>query len=409
MPPERADGARDMAVRILHFADCHLGYYPAWLGELAERRVDDFRRTFARVVDMALDPANAVDLVAIPGDVFEHHAPDDRAVGLVRDQLRKLAERPIPVVLVPGNHDGIGYTDSVYRREKFPGVTLVTCPQVAKVMQLSVRGETVHVYSAALDLSQDVDPLATLQRTNEPGIHVAVLHAAVWANPTWALRDDELPLRPEQIAASGMHYVVLGHYHHFTEYNEGGVRAVYSGSTEGKDFGECGPRYAVIAEVGEGGVRVEKRECHTRELREVTLDLGEHPAASDAEIAAAAAAYATKRSFVQATQSVADRLLEQRSDTLLLRVRLTGPADFVPSVERIADRLKSAFFHVEVVDETRLVDGELVRRLCDEPTIRGLFTRKMLERARSASGGEREAAELGLKFGLDEFLREEDG
>ncbi|MBN1917132.1 MAG: DNA repair exonuclease [Verrucomicrobia bacterium] len=377
-----------MAVRILHFADCHLGYHPAWLGELAERRAEDFRRTFARIVDMALEPANAVDLVAIPGDVFEHHAPSERAVGFVRDQLRRLAERPIPVVLVPGNHDGIGYTDSVYRREKFPGVTLVTSPQVDKVVQLSVRGETVHIYSAALDLSRGVDTLATFQHTDEPGLHVAMLHAAVWANPTWELKDDELPLRPEQIAASGMHYIMLGHYHQYAEHREGGVLAVYSGSTEGKDFGECGPRYAVIAEVDEGGVQIEKRECHTRELREVALDLSEQPAASDAEIA--------------------ERLLERRGDTLLLRVRLTGPADFVPNIERIADRLQSAFFHVEVVDETRLVDGELVRRLSDESTIRGLFVRKMIERARSASGDERATAELGLKFGLDEFLREEE-
>jgi len=247
----------------------------------------------------------------------------------------------------------------------------------------------VHVYSAALDLSQGADTLATLRRTNEPGIHVAVLHAAVWANPTWELKDEDLPLKPEQIAASGMHYIALGHYHQFAEYNEGGVRAVYSGSTEGRDFGECGPRYAVIAEVGEGGVAIDKRECHTRELREVAIDLGEHPAASDAEIA--------------------DRVLEQRSETVLIRARLTGPADFVPSAERIADRLKSAFFHVEVVDETRLVDGDLVRRLADEPTIRGLFTRKMLERARAASGDERAVAELGLKAGLDEFLRQEGG
>jgi DNA repair exonuclease SbcCD nuclease subunit len=381
--------ARDMSIRILHFADCHLGYRPAWLGELADRRVEDFRRTFARIVDMALDPANAVDLVAIPGDIFESHAPDDRAVGLVKEQLNRLAERPIPVIIVPGNHDGIGYADSVYRRETFADAHVVASPQVEKVMRLAVRDETVHVYSAALDLSQGVDTLATLQRTDEPGLHVAVLHAAVWASPTWKLKEEDLPLKPEQIAASGMHYIALGHYHHHTEYREGGVLAAYSGSTEGKDFNECGPRHVVIAEVSEHGVRLEARECHTRELREIEINLGERPAASDAEIA--------------------DRLLEQRSDRLLVRVQLTGPGDFVPDVERITQRLQSAFFYVEVVDETRLVDGELVRRLRDEPTIRGLFVRKMLERAGAAEEGERETAELALKFGLDEFLRQGGG
>ena len=56
-----------MSVRILHFADCHLGYLPAWLGARAEERADDFRRTFARLVDVACDAANAIDLVIIAG------------------------------------------------------------------------------------------------------------------------------------------------------------------------------------------------------------------------------------------------------------------------------------------------------------------------------------------------------
>lgn len=374
-----------MAIRILHFADCHLGYVPAWLGPLAERRADDFRRTFTRIVDMACDPANAIGLVVIPGDLFEQHDPGERAVAAARTQFQRLADRHLPVVLVPGNHDGISYAASVYRRETFPGVTLVTNPQVEKVVQLTVRDETVHVYSVAQDLSKGVESIEHLARSDEPGIHVAVLHAAVWANPAWDLKAEDFPIRPEVIAGSGMHYVALGHFHNYEAYDDGGVLAVYPGSTEGKDFGECGPRSVVIAEVSEHGVQIERRECHTRELREVTLDLGEQPAASDAEIA--------------------QRLLEQRSDNLLVRVRLVGPAEFVPNTELIAEQLNEAFFYVEVIDETRLVDGALVKRLRDERTIRGLFVRKMLERAESVDEHARESAELALKFGLDEFLR----
>jgi exonuclease SbcD len=374
-----------MAIRILHFADCHLGYVPAWLGASSERRADDFRRTFTRVIDMACDPGNGIDLVVIPGDLFEHHDPGERAVAAARAQFQRLADHHLPVVLVPGNHDGISYAASVYRRETFPGVTLVTNPEVGKVAQLAVRSETVHVYSVAQDLSRGVESIEHLARTDEPGIHVAVLHAAVWANPAWDLKAEDFPIRPEVIGGSGMQYVALGHFHNAAEYDEGGVRAVYCGSTEGRDFGETGPRSVVIAEVSEHGVQIERRECHTRELREVTLDLGEQPAASDAEIA--------------------ERLLGQRSDKLLVRLRLVGPAEFVPDAEAIAGLLSEAFFYVEVVDETRLVDGALVKRLRDERTIRGLFVQKMLERAESVDEHARETAELALKFGLDEFLR----
>jgi exonuclease SbcD len=376
---------RGMSVRILHFADCHLGYLPAWLGARAEERADDFRRTFARIVDIACDAANAVDLVIIAGDLFEHHVPEERTVAAARREFERLAARHLPVILVPGNHDGISYTGSVYRRERFPGVTLVTNPQVEQVGQFAVRDETVHVYSVAQDLSRGAEPLEKLRRTDEPGIHVAALHATVWENPAWKLRTDDFPIRPEVIAESGMHYVALGHNHNYREFRDGGVLAVYPGSTEGRDFGECGPRFAVIADVGEHGVQVEQRECHTRELSEVVVDLGAAPAGSDAEIA--------------------ERLLEQRAETALVRVRLTGPAEFVPDTDAIGDRLGGTFFYVEVRDETRLIDGALVDSLRKERTMRGLFVRKMLDRAASAADADRDPVELGLKYGLDEFLR----
>jgi exonuclease SbcD len=379
-----------MAIRILHFADCHLGYVPAWLGarggqELVERRAQDFARTFERIIDIACDESNAIDLVAIAGDFFERHDPDDRTVAHARNQFQRLADRHVPVVLVPGNHDSISYPASVFHREAFPGVTLVTSPEFAKVMQLAVRGETVHVYSLAQDLTRGVETIESFARTGEPGIHVAVIHGAVWSNPSWDLKEADFPIRPEAIARSGMHYVALGHSHKFTQYDEGGVLAVYPGSTEGRDFGECGPRSVVIAEVSEAGAKVERRDCHTRELREVMLDLGECPAATDEEIAA--------------------RVRGQGGDTILLRLRLTGPADFVPDAAAVRDRLAGSFFYVEVLDETRLVDGALVGRLRNEPTIRGLFARRMLERIESAEGTERATAELALKLGLNEFLR----
>jgi len=374
-----------MAARILHFADCHLGYVPRWLGERAEERAQDFFKTFSRIVDLACEPANAIGLVVIAGDLFEVHDPDERTVAAARRQFERLADRHLPVVLVPGNHDGVGYAASVYKREKFPGVTLVKCPQVGKVLQLTVRGETVHVYSVAHDLSLDVDPLETLRRTDEPGIHVAVLHASIEGSPEWDLKEKDLPISREAIAQSGMHYVALGHYHKYAQVEAGGVLAVYPGSMEGRGFGECGPRVVVIAEVGESGVRVERRECQTRELREITFDLGDRAAGSDAEIA--------------------ERLLAQRDENLLVRVRLTGPAEFVPDVEAIRARLEGAFFYVEVADETRLVDGALVKSLRDEKTIRGLFVQKMLERVEASEGAERETAERALKVGLNEFLR----
>ena len=90
-------------------------------------------------------------------------------------------------------------------------------------------------------------------------------------------------------------------------------------------------------------------------------------------------------------------------------MRLTGPAEFVPDVETVRARLEGAFFYVEVADETRVIDGALVKRLLDEKTIQGLFVTKMVGLIEAGEGRARETAERALKYGLNEFLRGEAG
>ena len=103
--------------------------------------------------------------------------------------------------------------------------------------------------------------------------HVGVLHAALQDNPAWKIRPNDLPISRTEIAASGLHYLALGHYHNFAEVREGGSVAVYPGTLEGKKFGENGPRYLVTATLSRDAISIERTQWNVRTLHEAAMDL----------------------------------------------------------------------------------------------------------------------------------------
>lgn len=94
-----------MSVRILFLADTHLGFDLP----VAPTRVRRRRRghDFLANYDRALAPARngEVDAVVHGGDVFDGPRPPATLAIRAYDALRAVAERGVPVFVVPGNHE----------------------------------------------------------------------------------------------------------------------------------------------------------------------------------------------------------------------------------------------------------------------------------------------------------------
>src|SRR5215470_15193755 len=91
-------------IRILLLADSHLGFdLPVQPRTSRRRRGHDFLANYAA----ALAPAftNEVDLVVHAGDVFDRSAVHTSIAYQAYEPLRRIAERGIPVFIVPGNHE----------------------------------------------------------------------------------------------------------------------------------------------------------------------------------------------------------------------------------------------------------------------------------------------------------------
>ncbi len=91
-------------IRILFVADTHLGFdYPFRPRVERRRRGADFFQNFER----ALEPAHRgeVDLVVHGGDILYRSKVPGRLVDMTFNPLRRVADKGIPVYIVPGNHE----------------------------------------------------------------------------------------------------------------------------------------------------------------------------------------------------------------------------------------------------------------------------------------------------------------
>lgn len=124
-------------VRILFLADTHLGFdLPVRPRIERRRRGHDFLANYARALQRAL--AGEVDLVVHGGDVFNRSRPVPSLAYQAFEPLSRVADRGVPVFIVPGNHER-GRLPHI-RFAQHPGIHVFDEPRTFLV---EVRGVSV--------------------------------------------------------------------------------------------------------------------------------------------------------------------------------------------------------------------------------------------------------------------------
>lgn len=368
-----------MTIRLLHTADLHLGAPFPSLGEQAGARQAAFFKTFERLLTLAIK--NDVHLFLVAGDLFDSPRPPSALVAQVQAGLKRLADRGIVPVLLPGTHDNLVAAEAVYRQAQFPGVLLAS-PKVEEPVTVTVGGTAVHLYGFAYRGAASAEALATMARRFADGIHLGLLHGSRQGSPEWDYRQKDLPFTLEMLRGWNLDYVALGHYHDFETLEAGGrTFACYPGSPEGKRFGENGPRHAALVRLESGQVQVEKVAVNSQLLETASLDLG----GCD--------------TFERAVAAVR----ELGNSDLLLRLALTGIVEAPLDLAALQARCRDAFFHLEIDDRTRLFDSAFAGRIEKEETVRGVFVRRARRLLAELPAQERPVVEEAFREVLTRF------
>lgn len=184
---------------------------------------------------------HGVDLVMIVGDLFDHARVREDLVGEV---FRRLAKLPVPVVLLPGNHD-VHDDTSPYGRFG----DIVTDSGVHFLD--SHHGSTVELFDGQLTIwarampehSPAFRPLHGVPERPAEGWFVVAGHGHHVGDEVPGPLTRSSPITNDDVAATGADYVALGHWHVPSDVSSGGVIAHYSGSP--LDMGRSGQVHLV--------------------------------------------------------------------------------------------------------------------------------------------------------------------
>jgi DNA repair protein SbcD/Mre11 len=366
-------------------ADVHLGARHTDLGEQAAAQRERQFAAFTAAIDLAI--AEKVDLVLIAGDLFDSNTQPRRSVERVAAELKRLVAAKIRTVVIPGTHD-VYDRSSLYR---------------------------VHDLAALAGSGQD-DDLVTVLTPDRPSVHLAacdvIVHGPVFATkraPHSPLRDlkvaggdgatwhvgmvhgslaipdrtdrDEVVFTREEIEATGLDYLALGHWHSAQQGKAGATTWAYAGAPEPVAVTQDGAGKVLLVELLETNakrsVRIAERVVGRTRFEKLDID---------------ASGLIGQPALLAALSAKAD-------PDLVLDVRLTGvrPDELDVSTDEVEERLKGSFLKLRVRDQSMpaLTEGSLP----SPDTIPGAFIRNVEGRiaeleADGADAAIAEAAEL---------------
>ncbi len=335
-------------IKLLHTADLHLGsrfrtFPPAQAAVMVSRQEVMLRRL------VELCRRESCDLVLVAGDVFEGGAVDKT---LVRAAARCFGDMGVPVFISPGNHDHLGLS-SPYDQVAWPeNVHIFRTPRLESVtlerLELTLWG--------AGYTTMDCPPLLeNFRARSNTKYRLALLHgdAVMTASPY-------CPVTREQVAASGLHYLALGHIHKAGGFTSGQTLCAWPGCPMGRGFHECGTKGALVVTLDGDDPEPRFFDLGLGQFRELTVTVGQEP---ETDIL---------------------RALGEDTQEEGYRITLTGQREPVDT-EKLHDALKDRFFMLELSDETQ-PPADLWAS-AGEDTLEGLYF-GLLRRAMENAGEE---------------------
>jgi len=244
-------------VKFLHTSDWQLGMTRHFLSEGAQERYNQARFDAIRTMGRVAKDHNC-QFILVCGDAFESNLVDRKTVARALDALKDV---PVPVFILPGNHDPLNAA-SVYRSSTF----VERKPAQVRVIETADPiniAESVELVGAPWMSKRPVaNPIEEVIKALAPANDVTRICMGHGAVDTLMPDMEAAGIIPvaaleRAIGEEKIHFVALGDRHSLTKVG-GGDRIWYSGTPEATDYRETQSGYANIVEIAEGSVTTKK-------------------------------------------------------------------------------------------------------------------------------------------------------
>jgi DNA repair exonuclease SbcCD nuclease subunit len=382
---------------LLHLADVHLGARHADMGAVAAKQRERQLAAFSRAIDAGLE--HGVDATLICGDLFDSNAQPRRSVERAVAELKRLTDAGIRVVIIPGTHD-VYDSRSIYRAFDLPrmaglarGSDLLTVltpdrPElVIKDLDVIVYGRVFATKRAPRSPFEGFSARAD----DRASWKVGMIHGS--RQLPGKVDQDEVLFSDAEVAASGLDYLALGHWHSFSTGRCGDTTWAYAGAPEPVAVDQDGAGNACL-------VRLEDGAADRRIVQVERVRVGRTVFRAEAVDAAS----------VEHQEALVEQLRALSDDDLILHVSIDGIAPDTLEIdpEEVERLLAPSFLHVRVRD--RSVTETAAGPDLSEDTVAGRFIADMESRIGAAeTEGDTDTAEqarqmlrLGRRLLLDD-------
>ncbi len=366
-------------MKILHAGDLHLDSpFATAKGDSGEQAKRELRRIFSNIISYAKN--NAVDLLLFSGDLFDSGFATRETAALI---CAELEEAGCPVVIAPGNHDPFD-ENSIWNKRSFSDNVYIFKDEELSYFDFEELGARVYGYAFTSPYMKS----CPLDGKKAEGYHINILCAH---GDTASPLSPYCPISPAALEHFGADYAALGHIHSPEAANEAlsekNISAAYCGCPQGRDFGECGEKGALLVTIekhlGKAEVSRQFIPFSTTVFEEVELKID--GAETMAEVASEVRTCIAKGNYNEKTA---------------LRIKLGGftAPGLVIICDEIAEQCGEGLASLTVTDETvpQLSSAELE---CDKG-IKGEVYRLLSEKIEKGTREERADATAALRYAL---------
>ncbi len=368
-------------VKIIHCADIHIGAADTSLGSLAQKRRIETLITFERIIDIAKE--NGVQIIALAGDLFDSNNIETT---LVESVFEKIASAPeIKVVFSAGNHDPLD-SNSLFLKQKLPEnlYILKTRDDLITFEDLKLRVYGKSFENCYLESTETF----SITPPHDDYINLMVIHGELKSD----VHSNYNAITPTFVKTCGMDYVALGHIHKRSEIGKmGDTYFAYCGCPEGQGFDETDAKGIFLGEIGKGVCNLEFIETGKRKHIVEKFTLNEERTAE--EISSSILLFLSQKHGENYAEN-------------LYKIEVFGEVeeDFSLPKSEVCERLCERVFYAKIKDFTQVYIDR--RTLANEPTLKGIFVRKMLEKIDAAQDCEKDLLKGALEMGIKAFSSE---